>query len=196
MSTIAAVIGRILVALLFVVSGIMKLADPGPAAAMIQSAGMSPALTVPVALAEIVLGVALAIGMMTRLSALLLAAFTVVTILLFHNQFADPAQMPTILLHVALVGGLLGLFAHSQIRWSYDALRARRFEADAEREREANERIHDAELRAARAEGHLTGAQADAPFSAARTESEIIAARGEGLIDPVDTPPPPRRRWF
>ena len=196
MSTIAAVIGRMLVALLFVVSGIMKLADPGPAAAMIQSAGMSPALTVPVALAEIVLGVALAIGMMTRLSALLLAAFTVVTILLFHNQFADPAQMPTILLHVALVGGLLGLFAHSQIRWSYDALRARRFEADTAQE----QRIHDAELRAARAEGRLTGAQAealaDAPFSAARSESEIIAARGEGLIDPVDPPPPPRRRWF
>ena len=192
MSTIAAVIGRMLVALLFVVSGIMKLADPGPAAAMIQSAGMSPALTVPVALAEIVLGVALAIGMMTRLSALLLAAFTVVTILLFHNQFADPAQLPTILLHVALVGGLLGLFAHSQIRWSYDALRARRFEADTAQ----RQRIHEAELRAARAEGRLTGTQADAPFSAARSESEIIAARGEGLIDPVDTPHPPRRRWF
>ena len=153
MSTIAAVIGRILIALLFVVSGAMKLMDPGPAAAMLQSAALSPALVFPTALFEIVLGLALALGMVTRLAALLLAGFTVLTILFFHNQFADPAQLPTILLHVALVGGLLGVFAHSQIWWSYDALRRRRSEDLAEHDREAQRRVHEAEVRAARAEG-------------------------------------------
>jgi putative oxidoreductase len=151
MSTIAAVIGRILVALLFVASGIMKLLDPGPAADMIRSVGLSPALTIPVALFEIVLGLALALGMATRLASLLLAAFTVLTILFFHNQFADPAQLPTILLHVALVGGLLGIFAHSQIWWSFDALRRRRREDELAHD--ADERARQAELRAERAEG-------------------------------------------
>ena len=128
MSSIAAVIGRILIALLFVVSGITKLLDPGPAAAMLSAANLSPALAFPAALFEIVLGLALALGMATRLSALLLAGFTVLTILFFHNQFNDPAQLPVILLHVALVGGLLGVFAHRQIWWSLDALRRRRRE--------------------------------------------------------------------
>ena len=54
MSTIAAVIGRILIALLFVVSGIMKLMDPAPAAAMLSSVGSSPALVFPTALFEII----------------------------------------------------------------------------------------------------------------------------------------------
>ena len=174
MSTIAAVIGRILIALLFVVSGAMKLMDPGPAAAMLQSAALSPALVFPTALFEIVLGLALALGMVTRLAALLLAGFTVLTILFFHNQFADPAQLPTILLHVALVGGLLGVFAHSQIWWSFDALRRRRSEELASRD--ADERAREAELRAERAEG-----------------------RAEGHTDTVTAGPAPvvqRRRWF
>jgi len=137
MSTLAAVIGRILIALLFIVSGFLKLADPGTAAALLQSAGLSPAWTMPAALFEIVVGTALAVGAMTRLAALLLAGFTVLTILFFHHQFADPAQLPGILLHVALVGGLLGIFAHSQIWWSYDALRQRRAEDLARHEHAA-----------------------------------------------------------
>ena len=171
MSTIAAVIGRLLVALLFVVSGVMKIVDPGHAAGMLASVGLSPALTLPTALFEIVLGVALAIGLMTRLSAILLAAFTVLTILFFHNQFGDPAQMPTILLHVALVGGLLGLFAHSQIRWSYDALRERRAADLAARDHAADPRVHEAEARAAERahEAELRAARAEARAEGAST---------------------------
>ena len=151
MSTIAAVIGRILVALLFVVSGASKLLDPGPAAGMLSAAGLSPALTIPTGLFEVALGVALAIGWMIRLSALLLAGFTVLAILFFHHQFNDPAQLPTILLHVALIGGLLAIFAHSQVWWSYDSLRQRRSGENAAHR--AEDGRHDAELRAARAEG-------------------------------------------
>lgn len=174
MSTIAAVLGRILIALLFVVSGITKLMDPGPAAAMLQSAGLSPVLAFPAALFEILVGLALALGMVTRLASLLLAGFTVLTILFFHNQFADPAQLPTILLHVALVGGLLGVFAHSQVWWSLDALRARRREDLAARDADA--RAREAELRAERAEG--------------RAE-----ARGTTVVTPEGAAVQPRR-WF
>jgi putative oxidoreductase len=176
MSTLAAVIGRILIALLFVVSGILKLADPGVTAGMLQSAGLSPAYTVPVALFEIVLGLALAIGAMTRLASLLLAGFTVLTVLFFHHDFYDPAKLPTILLHVAVVGGLLGVFAHSQIWWSYDSLRRRRAEDLARHDRDATARVHEAEVRAARAEGRV-----------------------EGHVDPALPPvtdPTPRRKWF
>jgi len=174
MSTIAAVIGRILIALLFVVSGIMKLMDPGPAATMLSAANLSPALVFPTALLEIILGLALALGMATRLASLLLAGFTVLTILFFHNQFADPAQLPTILLHVALVGGLLGVFAHSQIWWSFDALRRRRREDELARD--ADERARKAELRAERAEGR-----------AEAHDHTVVTPEGTAVR---------RRRWF
>jgi len=183
MSTIAAVIGRILIALLFVVSGIMKLLDPGPAAAMIQSAQLSPALTIPVALFEVVVGLALALGMMTRLASLLLAGFTVLTILFFHNQIDDPKQLPTILMHVALVGGLLGVFAHSQIWWSFDALRRRRREELVARD--ADERARQAELRAERAEARAEG----------RAEATRVDAPRETVVTPDGTTVQ-RRRWF
>jgi putative oxidoreductase len=172
MSTIAAALGRILIALLFIVSGVMKFADPGPSSEMLRAASLSPALTFPVAIFEVLLGIALAIGAMTRIAAILLALFTAATILFFHHDFADPAQLPVILLHVALVGGLLGVFAHSQMWWSYDALRRRRAEDLADRDRAADRRVHDAEERAARAEAHAEGRHAEA----------------EDLR--------PRRRWF
>lgn len=151
MSTIAAVIGRILVALLFIISGASKLVDPGPTAGMLAGVGLPTVLTVPTGLFELLLGVALAIGMMTRLAAILLAGFTALTIFFFHNQFNDMAQLPTILLHVAVIGGLLGIFAHSQIWWSYDALRRQRREDLATRDAEL--RVVKAEARADAVEG-------------------------------------------
>jgi putative oxidoreductase len=155
MSTIAAVIGRILISLMFIVSGISKLMIPGQTEAMLTSVGLSPRLALPVGIFEIVAGLCLAIGLMTRLSAILLAGFTVMATLMFHNQAGDPTQMPIILLHVALIGGLLLVFAHSQMWWNYDAMRRqRRGELLA---RDAEQRAHDAEVRAARAEGRVAG---------------------------------------
>ena len=174
MSTVAAFIGRVLIALLFVVSGVLKLGNPGPVAGMLESSGLPAGLTFPVALFEIVVGIALAIGIMTRLAAILLAGFTALTILFFHNQFYDPTQLTNILMHGALLGGLLGIFAHSQMWWSYDSLRRRRAEDLAKHDRDAAERVHEAELRAARAEGRVDGVDPAVPA--------------------VETAP--RRKWF
>lgn len=186
MSTIAAVIGRIFIAALFIVSGAIKLLAPAIAAQTFVAAGFSQALVVPVALFEIVAGACIAIGLMTRLAALLLTSYTVLTIVFVHNQFSDPAQTTTILMHVALVGGLLLVFAHSQIWWSYDHMRRRRAEERAARE--ADERRHDAELRAARAEGR-SEAVARAPVAAAET----IPVGG---AVPIEDVPVRTRRWY
>lgn len=169
MSTIAAVIGRILIGLLFIVAGIMKIADPGPVAGMIAAKGMSANLVYPVAIFEIVAGLCLAIGLMTRLAAILLVAFTAFVTLVYHNQFATPEQIGALLNHFALIGGLLLVFAHSQMWWSYDAIRRTRKGEIAARDAEA--RAHDADLRAARAEG-----------AAAVLAPETVA--------------PPKRSWF
>lgn len=155
MSTFLGFVGRVLLALLFLVSGIGKIADIGGAAALLSSAGLPANFAWPVALFELVAGLALLFGMLTRLVSLLLAAFCLATAFFYHNNFVDPLQAAMLLKNLAIAGGLLCLCALDSLRWSYDAVRERRLHELAVRDAEA--RTHDAELRAARAEGATTG---------------------------------------
>ena len=145
MSTIAAVLGRILLALIFVVSGIQKVIDPTGPAAMLEGVGLPTNLALPTGIFELVAGLLLAIGLMSRLVAALLFVFVALTTVLFHNQVTDPMQATQALKNLAIMGGLLMVVAYGQMRWSYDHWRER-------------DRLRKAELRAARAEGRAEGA--------------------------------------
>jgi putative oxidoreductase len=151
MSAIVAAIGRILLALLFFCSGVMKLMNSTPAEAMLGQAGLSPQLAIPVGVFEVIAALCLALGLMTRLTAFLLAGYVALTILFFHHDFTTIEGQIAILQHLALIGGLLVVFAYGQMRWSYDHIRTARKGEVATAEAEA--RAHEAELRAARAEG-------------------------------------------
>ena len=77
---------------------------------------------------EIVGGAALIAGYGTRLAAIVLAVFTLVASLFFHNYWALPAdqQMVQQLLffkNIAVVGGLLTLAAWGAGAWSVDGRR-------------------------------------------------------------------------
>ena len=112
---------------------------------MFAATNLPASLVVPVGVFELVAGVLLAIGLMTRLVSLLLAAWTLLTIFFFYNQFTDPVEGPLAAASMAIIGGLLMTFAYGHMRGSYDHMRERR-------------RTYDAELRAARAEGRAEGA--------------------------------------
>lgn len=144
MTSVLAFIGRVMIAVLFLVSGVNKLVDVSGTNAMIEGVGLPGGLGLAVGLFEVAAGLALVFGLATRLTAILLAAFCLVTAFFFHNAIADPVQAAMLLKNVAIAGGLLSLAALDNVRWSYDAMRARR---------RAEHRAHDAELRAARAEG-------------------------------------------
>lgn len=174
MSTIAAVIGRILIGLLFIVSGASKLMNVAQTEGMITGVGLPSGLAVPTGIFEIVAGLCLAVGLMTRLASILLAGFTVLAVLFFHAQFATQQDITTLLMHGALIGGLLLIFAHSQLWYGWDRVRRdRRGEVAA---RDADLRVHDAELRAARAEGAAGALNAD--------DATVVTRR------------PAKRRWF
>jgi putative oxidoreductase len=151
MSAIAAFLGRLMLALLFVLSGIGKIIDPSGTAQMMQGAGLPGNLALAVGIFEVVAGLLLALGVMTRLVSILLAAFVALTILFYHHDFATQAGMATFLTHLAIIGGLLMSFAYGHMYWGYDRMRAQRKGELAAVD--ANERAHDAEIRAARAEG-------------------------------------------
>ncbi|MDP3674933.1 MAG: DoxX family protein [Novosphingobium sp.] len=169
MNMIAAFVGRILLSVIFVVSGITKLFQPAATEAMITGAGLPAGLAIPTGVFELVAGLALVLGFMTRLFAILLAGFCLVTILFFHHDITDPMQAAMAMKNLAIAGGLLCLFAHAQMRWSYDSMRLHRKAEIAERDAAA--KVHEAELRAsaaeARAEGLRTAPVAAAPVAAA-----------------------------
>ena len=178
MNVIAAVVGRILLSIIFIVSGASKLFDPAGTEAMLASAGLPANLALPVGIFELVAGLAIALGFMTRIFAILLAGFCLLTALLYHNEFTDPMQAAMAMKNLAIAGGLLCLFAHSQMRWSYDSMRLER-RAEIAR-RDADARVHDAEVRAARAEGRV----------AAAPGTVVTDVDGDGV------PEVRRRRWF
>lgn len=155
MSAIASFLGRLMLALLFVLAGLGKIIDPGGAQQMLQNVGLQPWLATPTGIFEVVVGLCLAVGVMTRLSAILLFGFTLLATLFFHRDLADPMQQTMALKNIAIAGGLLVVFAYGQMHWSYDRMRLRRRgERDAA---DANARAHEAELRAAHAEGRAEG---------------------------------------
>ncbi len=123
-----ALAGRILIALLFVPAGFGKIAGFQGTAGYIASVGL-PLPQAGVALAIVVelgLGLLLLAGYRTRLSALVLAVFTVVAGVIFHNYWAAPAdqvmmQQINFYKNLAIGGGLLAFVAFGAGGLSLDA---------------------------------------------------------------------------
>ena len=141
MATLAAIIGRLCIAALFVLAGVAKLMDPAGTASYITSTTTLPGtLAVPTGIFEIVAGVLLGLGFMTRLVAIVLAGFVALATLLFHAQITDQLQSQQAIKNLAIIGGLLMVFAYGQVSWRMSTWKER-----AHR--------HEAEIAAARAEG-------------------------------------------
>jgi putative oxidoreductase len=99
--------GRILLALIFVVSGVGKLASVAGTMQYMQAMGVPGILLWPTVAFELLGGLALVAGYKTRPVALAFAAFCVISALLFHRNFADQTQMIMFLKNLAMAGGFL-----------------------------------------------------------------------------------------
>jgi putative oxidoreductase len=122
------VIGRILLATIFVFSGVGKALAPEATIGYIQSSGLPLATLGLIAAIAIELGggVMLAIGFKTRLVAAGLAVFSVVTALAFHNAIGDQNQLIHLLKNFAMAGGLLQVVAFGAGAYSIDAASGRK----------------------------------------------------------------------
>ncbi len=125
-------VGRLLLAALFLPAGISKIGGFAGTAGYIASKGLPlPEVGAAIAIVvEIVGGLALIAGFGTRLAALALALFTLVATFIFHNYWGVPAdqafvQQLMFYKNIAVVGGLLVLAAHGAGAWSLDAKRQR-----------------------------------------------------------------------
>lgn len=122
-----ALVGRVLIAYLFIPAGFGKLMGFAGTVGYITSAGLPlPQVAAAVAiLVELGLGIALLLGFKTRWTALVLAVFTVATALFFHKYWAVPDAMKMMQQinfnkNIAIAGGLLALAAFGPGRLSID----------------------------------------------------------------------------
>ena len=122
----ASLAGRILIAPLFLLSGVTKLTAPGPTIEMIASTGL-PFATLGFALAvlvEVVGSLALIAGYRVRPVAAVMAVFSVAAALAFHANIVDQNQFIHFFKNIAMAGGLLQIVAFGAGRISLDARRS------------------------------------------------------------------------
>jgi len=104
--------GRSLLSVLFLLSGVGKISAYAATAAYMSSVGV-PGVLLPVVIATEVLGaIAIVLGWQTRISALLLAGYSLLAALIFHTNFADQIEMIMFLKNVSIAGGFLLLVAN------------------------------------------------------------------------------------
>jgi len=115
-------LGRVLLSLIFIISGIAKVMDPAGTIAYIESAHLPlPQVAYGIALiVELGLGLALLLGFKAQLAAAGIALFTFVTALMFHSNMADPVQVIMFLKNITIIGGLLVVIAFGPGGYSVD----------------------------------------------------------------------------
>jgi putative oxidoreductase len=125
-SNFIALAGRVLLAAIFVLSGVGKVADPAGTLAYIGMAGLPfPQLAYAGAvLVELGGGVALILGYRTRIVAAAMALFSIAAALAFHSALADQNQFIHFFKNIAMAGGLLQIVAFGGGGLSLDARRA------------------------------------------------------------------------
>ena len=123
----APVLGRLLMAAIFLFSGLGKVMDPAGTVAYIQSAGLpQPQVAfVVTVMVELLGGLALLSGFHARAAALVLALFSIAAALNFHTNFADQNQLIHFLKNLAMAGGLLQVYAFGAGAFSMDTRRLR-----------------------------------------------------------------------
>ncbi len=118
--TYANPLGRVLIAAMFVLSGINKISGFAGTQAYMESQGVPGMLLPLVILLEVAGGLAIVVGWQTRIAAFLLAGFCVLAAVLFHNDFSNQMQMILFMKNIAIAGGFLFLVANGPGALSLD----------------------------------------------------------------------------
>jgi putative oxidoreductase len=120
-------IGRVLLALLFIPAGYGKIGGFADTVGYIASKGVPlPEVAAAAAIViELGLGLLLLVGLKARWAALGIAFFTVVITFIFHNYWGVDAAMvmqqkQSFFKNIAVVGGLLTVAAWGPGAWSFD----------------------------------------------------------------------------
>ena len=117
-NNIASLVGRAMLAAIFIIAGIGKITAYAGTQAYMESAGI-PGMLLPAVIAlEIFGGIAILIGFQTRTVAVLLAGFTLLAAIVFHGDFSQQMQSILFMKNVAIAGAFLLLLAQGPGEWA------------------------------------------------------------------------------
>ncbi len=124
LKSFAILIGRILLVLIFLKSGLGKIGNFEGTAQSMASHGMpyTHFFLVGAIFFELVGTITVILGYFARFGAVLLLIFLIPTTLIFHNIFRDPQMMIHFMKNVSMFGGILVLLAVGPGRLSLDYL--------------------------------------------------------------------------
>ena len=114
------VLGRIFLSTIFLLEGINKIFNYEGTIEFMESFNVPEFLAIPTIILEILFPLLLIIGYQTKLSALVLAIFTLATALIFHTDFTNQMQLISFLKNFAIAGGFLILFINGSGKYSLD----------------------------------------------------------------------------
>lgn len=120
LQALSAPVGRLLLALIFIVSGLNKITGYAGTQGYMEAMGVSGGLLPLVIALEVLGGIAIVVGFQARLVALVLAGFSIVSAAIFHADFADQTQMLMFMKNVAIAGGFLMIVAHGAGTYALD----------------------------------------------------------------------------
>jgi len=118
--TLSAPLGRLLLAMIFIITGAGKIGAYAGTQGYMESMGV-PGVLLPLVIAlELLGGLAIVLGWQTRVVAFLLAGFCLLSAVIFHGNVGDQGEQIQFLKNLGLAGGFLLLVAHGAGAWSLD----------------------------------------------------------------------------
>ena len=119
---VVTLLGRILLALIFVLAGLNKISSFTNTQHQMAQHGMpmTALLLAGTILVEVIGGLSVLVGYRARVGAAALALFLIPTTLIFHGNIGDPAQSLMFMKNLAIMGGLLMVVGHGSGGLSLD----------------------------------------------------------------------------
>ena len=113
-------VGRVLLSTLFLVEGVGKIFMQEDVVMYMESYGVPGILFIPAIILEILFPLLLIIGYKTKLSALIMALFTLTVAIIFHTNFSEEMQVIFFLKDIAIAGGFMIIIVYGPGKISLD----------------------------------------------------------------------------
>jgi len=114
------IFGRIFLSAVFLTAGVNKIFNYEGTTAYMESFGVPGLLYIPAIILEILFPLLIVIGYQTKISALIMAIFSVSLAIIFHTDFSNQMQVMSFLKNFAIAGGFIIIFVNGPSRWSVD----------------------------------------------------------------------------
>lgn len=122
LTNVSSLLARVGLAALFILTSFSKIQYFDATAQYMASAGL-PEFLLPLVIAfELIGGLLIVLGLLTQLTAIVFAAFSIVSALLFHFQLDDQMQFLMFYKNIAMAGGFLALASLGAGKFSIDHL--------------------------------------------------------------------------